>query len=77
MAGGSEEWFFGDATPAAGARALAPHFCPGYRVATVLLETMSAMLFALPDLRADDDSGLTFSYDWPTLKARLDLAARG
>jgi Dyp-type peroxidase family len=77
MASSGEDWFFGDCTPAPGAQPQSPHFCPGYRVATVLLQTMSKLLFtAVPDLRMEDDSGETFSYDWAALAAFVENARK-
>jgi Dyp-type peroxidase family len=76
MASSGEDWFFGDCTPAPGTKPKSPHFCPGYLVATVLLQTMSRLLFtAVPDLRVEDDMGKTFSYDWPKLAAVLAAVA--
>jgi hypothetical protein len=77
MAESGDDWFFGDCTPAAGMLARSPHFCPGHRVATALLETMSRLLFTgLADLRVEDDTGTSFSYDWAKLAAELAAVAR-
>lgn len=63
-----EEWFYGDRTPKEGEKARAPHFCPGYKMADVLLEEMSFFVMsgtgAITNLRRLDDSGTKFACDW-------------
>ncbi len=70
--GRHEEWFYGDRTPPdAGARKTAPHYCPGHRMADVMLGTMSGFLLGLPDLRRVDDTGERLDYDWAAASRSL------